>query len=81
MTGLSSYSNQVSQVKSKIVTVGKLLTFTTLKKTAYKPDGAAYHRLATMWSSRIFEAKEKDAFKNIFMGDEMMTIDVQFEIL
>ena len=59
--------------KSKIVTVGKLLTFTTLKKTAYKPDGSAYHRLATMWSSRIFEAKEKDAFKNVLMGDEMVT--------
>ena len=26
-----------------------------------------------MWSSRIFEAKEKDAFKNVLMGDEMVT--------
>ena len=59
--------------RSNVVTVGKLLTFTSLKKTAYKPDGAAFHRLATMGSSRIFEPKEKNAFKDVFMGDEMVT--------
>ena len=59
--------------KKKIVAVGKLLTFTALKKTSYKPDSSAFYRLATMWNSRIFEAKENDGFQDVFLGDVMMT--------
>lgn len=64
--------------KAKIVQPQKLLTFTTLKKTPYKPDDVEFHRLATIWNTRIFEAKEteKIEFKDILMGDEKCTVVV-----
>ena len=62
--------------KTKIVEAQKLLTFTTLKKTPYKPTDSDFHRLATIWNTRIFEAKEteKNEFKDILMGDEKCTV-------
>ena len=61
--------------KSRMVEAEKMLTFTTLKKTTYKQVDGDYHRLATMWSTRIFEAKEKDKleFKDVLLGDEKIT--------
>ena len=56
--------------KTKIVNVEKLLTFTALKKTPYKHDNADYHRLATVWNTRIFEAKETNEFEDVLLGDE-----------
>ena len=58
--------------KTRIVQPEKLLTFTTLKKTLYIPNDSDFHRLATVWNTRIFEAKETEQteFKDVFMGDE-----------
>ena len=56
--------------KTKIVNIEKLLTFTALKKTPYKQDNADYHRLATVWNTRIFESKEANEFKDVLLGDE-----------
>ena len=64
--------------KNGIVQADKLLTFTNLKKTGFKPDGAEFHRLATNYQTRIFEAtiEEKEKFKNVFLGDEKTDIRV-----
>ena len=58
--------------KQKVVCAQKVLTFTTLKKTTFKPSDAAFHRLATVWNTRIFEAKQDEVFvfQNILLGDE-----------
>lgn len=58
--------------KQKVVHAQKVLTFTTLKKTSFKPSDTAYHRLATVWNTRIFEAKQHElsVFQDVLLGDE-----------
>ena len=64
--------------KNGIVRIGKLLTFIMLKKTAFKPNDQEFHRLATSYQTRIFEAKEqeKNMFKNVFLGDEKSKVGI-----
>lgn len=58
--------------KANIVQPEKILTFTILKKTSFKTIDTDFHRLATVWNTRIFEAKEHDQleFKDVLLGDE-----------
>ena len=60
--------------KTKVTQTGKLLTFTNLKKTNFKPENVNLYRLATTYTTRIFEANEnnKKKFINICLGDEKM---------
>ena len=62
--------------KSKIVQAQKILTFTALKRTSYKSNDGDFHRLATKWNTRIFEAKEpeKNEFIDVLIGDEKCTV-------
>ena len=64
--------------KNGIVRIGKLLTFIMLKKTAFKPNDQEFHRLATSYQTRIFEAKEqeKNKFKNVFLGYEKSKVGI-----